>query len=225
MTERHTASPPAQGRHADHAPADVAAAPSAAAGTAAPRWRVVDIVVASVLGVAAGVIFWAWGLAYAPLSGALTVFAPLAGLLAGGWLFAGVLGGLVVRKPGAALFTEVVAGVVSMVIGTQWGFSVLIWAVLQGLGAELVFAALGYRRWGLPAALLAGAGAGVVVGLLDTTFSSAVTWALTWKLVYVGSAVVSGVLIAGLLSWLAVRALARTGVLSQFAAGRTAQEV
>lgn len=196
--------------------------------TAAPAtrgWRVVDIVVASVLGVAAGVVFWAWGLAWEPLSNLLVVVAPMAGLLAGGWLFAAVLGGLVIRKPGAAVFTEVVAGVVSMLIGTQWGFSVLIWALLQGLAAELVFAAFGYRRFTLPVALLAGGAAGVAVGVLDNTFSSNATWELGYKAVYLGCAVVSGVVVAGLLSWLAVRALAATGVLSQFAAGRTAREV
>jgi energy-coupling factor transport system permease protein len=188
-------------------------------------WRVVDIVVAAVLGVAAGVIFWAWGLAWTPLSSALAFFAPLSGLLAGGWLFAGVLGGLVLRRPGAALFTEVVAGVVSMTVGTQWGFSVLIWAVVQGLAAELGFALLGYRRWGLSAALTAGALAGVAVGMLDNTFSSNVTWQLTWQLVYLGCAVVSGLLLAGVLSWLTVRALAGTGALAPFASGRTAREV
>lgn len=195
------------------------------ASTARSSWRVVDIVTASVLGVAAGVVFWAWGLAWTPLSTLLSAFAPLAGLLAGGWLFAGVLGGLVIRKPGAALFCEVVAAVVSMMVGTQWGFSVLLWGILQGLAAELVFAAFGYRRFGLPVALLAGAAAGVAVGLLDNTFSSNVTWELGWKAVYLGCAVVSGVVIAGLLSWLAVRALAATGVLSSFAAGRSAREV
>lgn len=188
------------------------------------HWRVVDIVVASVLGVASGVIFWAWGLAYGPLSLVLA-FPPLAGLINGGWLFAGVLGGLVIRKPGAALFTEVVAGVVSMLIGTQWGFSVLLYAVVQGLGAELVFAAFRYRRWGLPTALLAGLGAGVVVGLMDTTFGSAVVFEPAWRMLYILSSVVSGVLLAGLLSWLTVRALASTGVLAPFASGRTARQV
>ncbi len=191
-----------------------------------PRsWRVVDIVVASVLGVAAGIIFWAWGLAWTPLSSVLAFLAPLSGLLVGGWLFAGVLGGLVIRKPGAALFTEVVAGVVSMMVGTQWGFSVLIWAVVQGLAAELAFAALGYRRWGLSAALLSGAVAGVAVGLMDNTFGSNAVWELGYKSIYLGCAVASGIVVAGLLSWLAVRALARTGALASFASGRTTHEV
>jgi energy-coupling factor transport system substrate-specific component len=191
----------------------------------ASDWRVVDIVVASVLGVAAGVVFWVWGIAWGPLSGLLAFFAPLAGLLAGGWLFAGVRGGLVLRGAGAALFTEVVAGVVSMAVGTQWGFSVLLWAVLEGLGAELGFALLRYRRWGVGAALLSGGLAGVVVGILDTTFTSYVTWEITWRAVYFGCAVISGLMIAGLLSWVAVRALATTGALAPFASGRTAREV
>jgi energy-coupling factor transport system permease protein len=69
------------------------------------RWRVVDIVVASVIGVASGVIFWAWGLAWTPLSALLSFTPGVEGILAGGWLFAGVLGGLVIQKPGAALYT------------------------------------------------------------------------------------------------------------------------
>ncbi|RKR74660.1 ECF transporter S component [Frondihabitans australicus] len=187
------------------------------------RWRVVDIVVASVLGVASGVIFWAWGLAWTPLSTVLSFSPGLEGLLSGGWLFAGVLGGLVVRKPGAALYTEILAAVVSMLVGTQWGFSTLIWGILEGLGAEIVLAIFLYRSWRLGTAILAGAGAGLVTGLLDTNFSSIAAFAVDYKLVYIVSSVVSGAVLAGLLSWLAVRGLARTGALSRFAAGRATQ--
>lgn len=186
------------------------------------RWRVVDIIVASVIGVASGVIFWAWGIAWSPLSGLLAFTPGLEGLLAGGWLFAGVLGGLVIRKPGAALYTEVIAAVVSMLIGTQWGFSTLIWGVVEGLGAEIIFAIFLYTNWRLGVALLAGAGAGAAVGLLDTTFTSYAALDFGYKAVYFVSAVVSGVVLAGLVSWLAVRGLARTGALTRFAAGREA---
>jgi energy-coupling factor transport system substrate-specific component len=184
------------------------------------RWRVVDIVVASVLGVASGIIFWAWGLAWTPLSGLLAFTPGLEGILAGGWLFAGVLGGLVIRKPGAAVFTELVAAIVSALIGTQWGFSTLVWGLLEGLGAEIVFAIMLYLNWRFVGALLAGAGAGVAVGLLDTNFTSYAALDIEFKLVYFICAVVSGVVLAGLLSWLAVRGLAKTGALSRFAAGR-----
>ncbi len=189
------------------------------------RWRVVDIVVASVIGVAAGVIFWAWGLAWGPLSAALAFTPGLGGLLAGGWLFAGVLGGLIIRKPGAALYTELVAAAVSALIGTVWGFETLIWGLVQGLGAELVFALFFYANWRIGVALLAGATTGLAVGLLDTTFTSYAALDIAAKTTYVVSAIVSGVVIAGLLSWFAVRGLAATGALSRFASGRQARTV
>lgn len=199
------------------------------ASTAKPkrnlRWRVVDIVTASVLGVAAGVIFWAWGLAWGPLSAALAFTPGLGGLLAGGWLFAGVLGGLVIRKPGAALYTELVAAAVSALIGTVWGFETLIWGLVQGIGAEIVFALFFYANWRLGVALLAGATTGLAVGLLDTTFTSYAALDIAAKTTYVVSAILSGVVLAGLLSWFAVRGLAATGALSRFASGRQAKTV
>ncbi len=187
------------------------------------RWRVVDIVVASVIGVASGVLFWLWGLAWPGLDTALAFTPGLSGLLAGGWLFAGVLGGLVVRKPGAALYAEVVAAVVSMALGTQWAFLTLVWGVLQGLAVELGFAIFLYANWRLVAALTSGAFAGVAVALLDTNFSSVAALSAEARAVYFVSAVVSGIVIAGLLSWVVVRALAATGALDRFAAGREAR--
>jgi energy-coupling factor transport system permease protein len=187
------------------------------------RWRVVDIVVASVVGVAAGVVFWLWGQAWPALDALLTVTPGLSGLLAGGWLFAGVLGGLIIRKPGAALYTEVVAAVVSMAIGTQWGYTTLIWGVVQGLAAELGFALFAYVNWRLGAALVSGAFAGIAVGLLDITFSSMVAMAVEARVIYVVSAIASGIVLAGVASWLISRALAATGALDRFAVGREAR--
>ncbi|RLP71636.1 hypothetical protein D9V29_07200 [Mycetocola manganoxydans] len=189
------------------------------------RWRVVDIVVASVIGVASGVIFWAWGLAWGPLSAALSFTPGLGGLLAGGWLFAGVLGALIIRKPGAAIYTELVAAAVSALIGTVWGFETLIWGLVQGIGAEIVFALFFYANWRIGVALLAGAGTGLAVGLLDTTFTSYAALDIAAKTTYIVSAIVSGTVIAGLLSWFAVRGLAATGALSRFASGRSAKTV
>ncbi|MDQ1129528.1 ECF transporter S component [Microbacterium sp. SORGH_AS_0888] len=187
------------------------------------RWRVVDIVVASVIGVAAGVIFWIWGQAWTPLSTALAFLPGLEGLLSGGWLFAGVLGGLVIRKPGAALYTEIVAAVVSMAVGTQWGFLTFVWGVIEGLGAEIGFALFLYGNFRLLGALSSGAVAGLSVALLDTNFSSIAAYDLGARVIYFVSAVVSGILIAGLVSWLIVKALAATGALDRFAAGREAR--
>jgi energy-coupling factor transport system substrate-specific component len=184
------------------------------------RWRVVDIVVASVVAVASGVVFWVWGQVQNPISGPVTALLPgFQGILNGPWLFAGVLAGLIVRKPGAALYGEVVAATVSALIGTQWGFATLLSGVVQGLGAEIVFALFLYANWRLVPALLAGVGAGAAEAVLDLLY-----WYPGSKpefaAVYTVSTMVSGLVIAGLGSWLLVRALARTGALSRFAAGR-----
>jgi energy-coupling factor transport system substrate-specific component len=189
------------------------------------RWRVVDIVVAAVLGVASGVIFWAWGLASNPLGNLFVLSPGLSGLLNGGWLFAGVLGAIVIRKPGAALYTEILAAVVEMLIGSQWGFSTLISGIVQGLGAEIIFALFLYANWRFGVALLAGAGAAIGGATLDITFGFYAGQSAGFTVPYLISSVVSGVVIAGLLSWLAMKGLAKTGALNRFASGREAAVV
>lgn len=185
-------------------------------------WRVVDIVVASVLAVAVGVIFWAWSLGYGGVEALILAFPPLGGLYSGGWLIAGVLGALIIRKPGAAIYCEVLASAVSGVLGTQFGLSVLLSGFVQGLGAELVFLAFLYVRYTLPVAALAGLLSGVFLGVSENILFRP-EWALQWQTLYTLFAAVSGALIAGGGSWLAARALARTGVLAPFAAGRAAE--
>lgn len=207
-----------------HEPASV---PGTADGTApAPprRWRTVDIVVAAVVGVTFGVVFALWNnVVYPPIDTALGT-TPLKALVAGVWLIPAVVGALIVRKPGAALFTELLAATVSMLFGSGWGLTVFLSGVWQGLGAELVFALFAYRRWGIPAALLAGGAAGLAMGLNDV-----IVWypavSTGWKTVYVGAGIVTGAVIAGALGWWLVRALARTGALAAFAAGRGQAEV
>lgn len=192
-------------------------------GFAAPtwRWRVVDIVVASVLGVASGLIFLLWNIAYLGPSALLEPLLPgLQGLLDGPWLFAGVLGALIIRKPGAALFTETLAAVVSALIGNQWGGFLTIEAgLVQGLGAELIFLLFFYRAWSLPVAVLAGAGAALAGGInnLVLWYAGADT---SFTVIYLASAVVSGAVIAGGLSWVLARGLAATGALGRFAIGQ-----
>ena len=204
-------------------------APAPAATTGAPhparRWRVVDIVVASVVGVAVGVIFWAWTLAYESLSTPLTALLPgLQSFPEAIWLVGAVIGGLLVRKPGAALYVELLAAVVSALIGSQWGLLTVVSGLVQGLGAEIVFALFLYRVWRLPVAWLAGAGAGLGLAIFEVAVYYPGSSAL-FATVYTVSAVLGGALIAGTLSWLAVRALARTGALSRFASGRDTAEL
>lgn len=186
------------------------------------RWRVVDIVVASVIAVACAVVFLVWNVGYEAPSAVLKPLLPgLQGLLAGPWLVAGVLGGLIIRKPGAALYTELVAAVISALIGNQWGPLTIVSGLVQGLGAEVVFLLFAYAVWRLPVAILAGAGAGLACGINDRIlwYAGADT---TFTIVYIVSTTISGALIAGAGSWFIARGLAATGALNRFASGREA---
>jgi energy-coupling factor transport system substrate-specific component len=192
---------------------------SDATGTTATRWRTVDIVVTAVLGVAFGVVFWAWGLIWNATGAAFTAFPPAQAVMYGVWLLPAVIAPLVVRKAGAGLFAEFVAAVVSALLGSAWGAQVLIYGLLQGLAGEAGYAVFRYRRFGWPQALLSAAFAGAMAAALDL-FYWYPYWAGGWKLTYVVVVVASTVLVAGVGGRALVRGLARTGALSSFASGR-----
>jgi energy-coupling factor transport system substrate-specific component len=185
------------------------------------RWRVVDIVIAAVIAVASGVVFWGWDAVWVALSTPLHAVLPgLDSLLGGVWLFPAVLVPLIVRKPGAAIFAELVAATVEALLGSYWGAETLLSGLIQGLGAEIVFAIFLYAVWTRGTAILAGAGAGLALAILDLIVSYP-GQKLAFDVIYIVGSVISGALIAGLLSWLLVGALARAGALNRFAAGRT----
>jgi energy-coupling factor transport system substrate-specific component len=182
------------------------------------RWRTVDIVVASVIAVAFGVVFWAWNLLW---NGPANAF-PLPGraILYGVWLVPAVLGALVIRKPGAAVYTETVAAIVSALLGDQWGWTVIPQGLLEGLGAEIVFLVLAYRVFNLTVALAAGAAAGVAASLFDVFYwYPGHSWG-TFYLPYIALAALSSAIVAGAGGWALTGALAQTGVLDRFPSGR-----
>ncbi|HEV7188919.1 MAG TPA: ECF transporter S component [Blastococcus sp.] len=188
-----------------------------AAGT---RWRTVDIVVTAVLGVAFGVVFWAWNLLWAATGTAFTAFPPAQAFMYGVWLLPAVVAPLIVRKPGAALFAETIASIVSALLGAQWGVQVVLYGLIQGLAGELGFAVFRYRRFGWLQALVAAVLAGAAAAVLDLVYYYP-EWTAGWKLTYVVVVVASTVVVCGIAGTALVRALARTGALSSFAAGRS----
>src|SRR2546430_17509981 len=95
-------------------------------------WRTVDIVVAAAIAIAFGVVIWGWNQLWAAATPAFVAIPAAQNILYGMWLLPAVLGGLIIRKPGAALFTELVAAAVSAILGSQWGLD----ALFSGLRSE-----------------------------------------------------------------------------------------
>jgi energy-coupling factor transport system substrate-specific component len=187
-------------------------------------WRTVDIVVAAAIAIAFGVVFWAWNQVWAAATPAFVAVPPAQNILYGVWLVPAVLAGLIIRKPGAALFTELVAASVSAILGSQWGLDTLVSGALQGLGAEIVFLIVGYRRWTIAVALIAAVGTALAAWVHDTPLYYS-DIGLSAQIVILAFMVVSAIVIAGIGSWLLMQSLVQTGVLAQFPAGRTQQRV
>jgi energy-coupling factor transport system substrate-specific component len=187
-------------------------------------WRTVDIVVAAAIAIAFGVVFWAWNQVWAAATPVFVAIPAAQNVLYGIWLVPAVLAGLIIRKPGAALFTELVAASVSAILGSQWGLDAVVSGALQGLGAEIVFLVLGYRRWTLAVAVIAALGTAIAAWVHDTPLYYA-DLGLGPQLVILAFMAVSAIVIAGIGSWLLMRSLVQTGVLAQFPAGRAQQRV
>jgi energy-coupling factor transport system permease protein len=184
------------------------------------RWRTIDIVVASVIAVAFGVVFWAWDLLWYGPADAIPL--PARAFMYGIWLVPAVLGGLVIRKPGAAFYTETVAALVSIALGNAFGWTLAIEGPVEALAGELAFALLAYRSFGVLAAALSGAFAGLAAGFYDIVFwyPSPDYDTTAMRIPYVAITVASSVVVAGLGSYLLTKALAQTGVLDRFPSGR-----
>jgi energy-coupling factor transport system substrate-specific component len=187
-------------------------------------WRTVDIVVAAAIAIAFGVVFWAWNQVWAAATPAFVAIPPAQNILYGVWLVPAVLAGLIIRKPGAALFTELVAASVSAILGSQWGLDTLVSGALQGVGAEVVFFVARYRVWTVFVAVIAAVGTALAAWLHDTPLYYA-DLGLNAQLVILVFMALSAVVIAGVGSWLLMRSLVQTGVLSQFPAGRAQERI
>lgn len=185
----------------------------------ATSWRSIEIVTAAFLGVTFGVVYWGWSAAYTPISEPFKWFSGGAvGLLGGPWLIAGVVGALVVRRPGAALIAELLAAAVEALLGNEWGWTTLISGGLQGLGVELAFALFLYRRYSLPVAALGG----IMAALFEFGYEINQYWQAMGSGFLTSYAIcfaVSGAVVAGVGGYLLSQALASTGAIDSLKGG------
>ena len=188
-------------------------------------WRGVDLITAAMLAVAFGVAFWGFDtFIYPALSLVFVGFPPAGEIMLGVWLVPAVVGALVIRRPGAALFIELIAANIEMILGSGWGAGVLLSALLQGLAVELVFALFRWKRFTLAIAVLGGVFSAILAITCYEWWAYVPGYSVAWRLIYLGFGMVSGALIAGVGGWALVRALARTGALNAFPVGQEMRE-
>jgi energy-coupling factor transport system substrate-specific component len=190
----------------------------ASAPTSAPdtHWRTRDIVITAVIGVAFGVVFWVWTLVYSGPLAVLSAFVlPVRDLGYAVWLIPAVLAPLIVRKPGAALFAEMVAAGLSVFLGTPWGPDVLLSGFVQGVAAEVVFGFTLYRNWSLPVLAIAAVASAAAAWIHDWVVYYAATDTTIQVIRLVFMAISAVIIVAGG-SMALHRALKKAGVLEGF---------
>jgi energy-coupling factor transport system substrate-specific component len=175
------------------------------------RWRTRDIVVAAVVGVAFGVAFWAFGAVWQ----AIAFVGPIQNILYGAWLMPALVAPLIIRKPGAALFAELVAAGLSALLGSSWGVDTLLSGFVQGAAAELVFAFTLYRSWSFLVLAVAGLASAAAAYVHDVVVWYA-GYAADVLVVTAIAMAVSGLILLPAASIGLVRALRRAGVLEGF---------
>jgi energy-coupling factor transport system substrate-specific component len=178
-------------------------------------WTLRETLVIAVLGGVFAVLYVSWvqvWLIAQAVFGALTM-----DVVMGFWFIVSIVAAAIIRKPGVALASEVLAAAVEILLGSPAGLVLLLSAAVQGAGAELVFALTRWRNFSLPVLMAAGVGAAI--------FSFAYTWirfdygALQPTLLVTMFLLrcLSGALLGGLLGYVVVEALYKTGALAGLA--------
>lgn len=177
-----------------------------------------DFIFIAIMATTLGIIWWGYSFIYNILSPFLKPFA-ISGLIEGIWQISGIFFAIIIRKPGSALLGAIIAAGVEGFI-SQWGISALVSGFFQGLPAELLFLALGYKNWNKLTCAIAGslcALGGYIVTFFWYNYNS---FGLKYNLINLSCGMISGAILGGLLArYIAIR-LAKTGTLNQFAIAR-----
>lgn len=171
--------------------------------------KLTDILVTIVIAIAFGVVYIIWG----PLYYALTPLGlHLDQFVYGMWFIAGPVAYLIIRKPGVALLAEIAAASGEFLLGSPWGLTVLLYGVVQGLFAELVFMAVRYKKFTLGIAVLAAIGSCIGSIIMDFAYGeigALSAWNLTLFIVF---RFIGSMIFAGALAYYLVKVLEATGV-------------
>lgn len=181
-------------------------------------WTLKDTVVTAVLGVAFAVLYMAWVPVWGVANGLL---GPIGlDLVYGVWYMASITAAYIIRKPGIALGAELFAAAAEIPMGVPLGVGILIDGTVQGLGAEVVFAATGWKRYSTPVLMLAGMGAAVFSFIHNLVMFGYTQFPVPMLLMMLAVRLASGAILAGHAGKWVADGLAATGALRSFPLGQ-----
>lgn len=123
-----------------------------------------------------------------------------------------VIVGLLICKPGAVTLYSLVQGFVEMLFGNPFGAMAIVYAGVEGIGLDI---GLGLFRWKptLPAAMIGG---GIGSVFVSEVYIFVFGLQSPYNILVGGiTAFFSGAILGGLVGWLIVQALRKTGIVSR----------
>ncbi|PKR77132.1 thiamine permease [Halalkalibacillus sediminis] len=191
------------------------------------NWKLKEIVLMSILGVVFALVYLLFFFFGQVIRNILTPFGLAAfgyEIIFGIWFIVSIIAAYIIRKPGAAFTSEVIAGVVQVLVGSPAGPALILTAAVQGAGAELPFALTKWRDYRLRILVLAGVSA-AFFSFFWHLYSSGNIILAPWLIIATFVVrLISGALLAGVLGkWLSDQ-LAKTGVVRGYALGKEKQE-
>ncbi|MCG3413257.1 ECF transporter S component [Staphylococcus massiliensis] len=172
-----------------------------------------DILVTIIIAVIFAIIYNLWWMVYevSKVTGL-----HIEELTYGVWFMAAVVAYLIIPKPGIALLAEFAAGAGETIVMGKFDIATLVVAFLQGLASEIIFAIFKYSSRTVMVSILAGVAA-ALINLPVDFFYGYLAEVKSWNwILLIGFRLISGALVAGLLSWLLVKLLDETGVTKLF---------
>ncbi|HEY4662655.1 MAG TPA: ECF transporter S component [Candidatus Humimicrobiaceae bacterium] len=185
------------------------------------KWTTLDIVMVAVVGVVFAVLYWAYNQLFAFLFPFISASPVTVQAFVGFWFIAGTAAACIIQKPGAAFLGEVIAAIISMMLGSIWGVWILVSGLVQGAATEAVFACFKWKKFNYFIVSLAG----VVTALVSFFFPESVTEGyLQYRVLIIIAMLIVRTISGGLLGGAAGKALtdavARTGILRNFSIGK-----
>jgi energy-coupling factor transport system substrate-specific component len=171
--------------------------------------KLADVLTTVVISIVFGIVYKLWG----PFYYFVKPFGlHIDQLIYGMWFIAATVAFLIIRKPGVALLAEIAAASGEFIAGSEWGLEVLLYGVVQGLFAELVFAAFRYKRFDVFVVSLAAASS-TIGSLIMDFYKGYIEELAVWNLtLFIGARFVGAIIISGLFAYSLVQALEKTGV-------------
>lgn len=186
------------------------------------KWKLRDVILMAIFGVVFSAIYLAVFDLGVAISTALTPLGLAAfgfELIYGVWFMASTLAAYIIRKPGVALVTEILASAVELLMGNPGGMTVILTGIIQGLGVEIIFLIFRYKKWNFGTMSLASMAAAILIFCYELYYLSYYKLTPVMMISQVAVRLVSAVVFSGVICKLAADGLAKTGVLKGYPLG------